>query len=98
MEEPIVMFILTIAGFVIATCFVIIGFFIARIVSDVKSNTANIGKNKGTIELVKQQQESDIEKIEKMTQLEIKVLSEKVGDLSTNVNRLVDLMVEQKKG
>jgi len=90
--------IISVMAGIIVVCFTIIGFFLSKIVSDVKSNTSNIGKNKGKIELVEQQQKSDTERIEKMTQLELKVLGERVGDLSDNINILVKAMIEDIKG
>lgn len=86
---------LTIAGTLIVILLAIIGFFIARLINDVKNNVAEIGKNKGRIELVEQQQKSDIQRIEETTQLEIKALSKEVGNLSDNVNNLVGILTEK---
>lgn len=71
----------------------IIGFFFKRTLlemkGDIKDNNEECAKNKGRIELVEQQQASDIKRIEQMTQLELKGLSENVGELTKNVNTLV---------
>ena len=48
-----------------------------------------VGKNKGKIELVQQQQMNDIKRIEERTRLELHTLTTNVGVLSDNVNELV---------
>ena len=94
--DPIVSLILGIAGAVILILLAVIGFFLARIVSDLKSNTTEIGKNKGRIELVEQQQANDMKRIEEVTQLELRTMSQGVADLTSNVNILVTALA--KKG
>jgi len=96
MEDQTVALILSIAGGTISLLLIIIGFFLSRLVSDVKSNTSEIGKNKGRIELVEQQQINDTKRIEELTQLELRVMSKSVTDLSNNVNTLVTALA--KKG
>lgn len=96
MEGQTVTLILSIAGGTISLLLLIIGFFMSRLVSDVKSNTSEIGKNKGRIELVEQQQINDTKRIEELTQLELRVMSKSVTDLSNNVNTLVTALA--KKG
>lgn len=86
---------LTISGTLIIILLSIIGFFIARLINDVKTNIENIGKNKGQIELVSQRQESDMQRIEKTTQLEISGLSKEVGVLSGSVNNLIVILTRQ---
>jgi hypothetical protein len=81
--------IISIAGFVITMLLGVIAFFISRIINDVKCVLEETGKNKGRIELVEQQQINDVKRIEQMTQMELKVMSEKVGNLADNVNMLV---------
>jgi hypothetical protein len=54
----------------------------------------NIGKNRGTIELVKQKQESDIERVDKTTQLELQNLTVQVGTLTTSVQQLVNIQLK----
>ena len=90
-----VKFILWLAAIVIGVLVTIVGFFIARIVTDVRNNTGHIGKNKGTIELVKQKQESDIERVEKTTQLELQQLSRNVGGLAESVQALVAIQMNK---
>jgi len=80
---------IAVAGSVILICFTIIGFFISRVISDVKSNTGNIGENKGRIDLVKQQQQNDIKRIEERTELEIQTMSKKIGELSSSIDLFV---------
>jgi hypothetical protein len=88
-------FVLTLSGAIIGILLAIVGFFLARIVSDVKSNSEGIGKNKGTIELVKQQQESDIKRIEETTQLELKQLTKEVSGLTKSVQTLVEVQMKK---
>lgn len=78
-----------IAGSLIMILLGIIGFFMSRLISDVKSVIEETGKNKGRIELVEQQHENDIKRIEQMTQFELKVMSEKVGELASSVKTLI---------
>jgi hypothetical protein len=89
-----------IAGFLIITMVGIIGFFLKRVLKelkdDVKKNNEENGKNKGRIELVEQQQIADTKRIEAMTQLELKVLSSSVRDLTNTVNAFVGALI--KKG
>ena len=54
-----------------------------------------IGKNKGRIELAEQQQINDTRRIEQMTQLELRVMSEKVGNLADNVNIFVAALAQR---
>jgi hypothetical protein len=70
----------------------IVGFFLFRVISDVRKNTENIGKNKGTIELVKQKQEDDTNRIEQTTQLEIRNLASQVKSTNENMDRVANLM------
>jgi len=89
---------LTVAGSVIILLLSILGFFLARVITDVKDNTTEIGKNKGRIELVEQQQINDTKRIEEMTQLELRVMSSKVGDLADNVNLFVTALAKKGLG
>lgn len=102
MDTATLWFIIGIAGTVILICFSIIAFFLSRIVSDVKTCVEENGKNKGRIELVEQQQANDVRRIEQMTQMEIKVMSGKIGDLSDNVKLMSEIfmqnMVNNKNG
>jgi len=81
--------IITIGASIIGLFFTIIGFFLKRLLSDLKDVIQETGKNKGKIELVQQQQMNDTKRMEAMTQLELKVLSENVSELTKNVNILV---------
>jgi t-SNARE complex subunit (syntaxin) len=87
--DPIIGLILGIAGGVVLLLMAVIGFFMARVVKDVKSNISEIGKNKGRIELVEQQQLNDIKRIEENTQLKLGVMSDSVTQLSSSVNTLI---------
>jgi uncharacterized protein YoxC len=89
MNSDTLMFVISIAGSVIGLSFVVIGFFLSRLVGDVRHCVEETGKNKGKIELVEQQQRNDTKRIEEMTQLELKQMSHSVNELSKNVNILV---------
>jgi hypothetical protein len=95
-EHQMVVLILSIAGSVILILMTILGWFLARVITDVRKNTEEIGKNKGRIELVEQQQINDTKRIEAMTQLELRNMSHSVNELSKNVNVLVTALA--KKG
>ena len=88
-------FVMSIAGALIIRLITVIGFFLSRIVSDVRANSTNIGRNKGQIELVDQQRKNDTRRIEETTQLEIRIMSKNVGELSTNVQTLVTMLAER---
>ena len=97
--------IIGVAGTIIMVLLTVIGFFLARIVSDVKSNTEKIGKNKGKIELVEQQQLNDVQRIEETTQLELQKFGEKINDLATlvstqseNTSNLIAILTKNAKG
>lgn len=96
MNHGTMTFILGIAGAALMIMFGVIGFFLRMIHGDMKKNIEDTGKNKGNIELIRQQQEADTKRIEAMTQLELKALSSNVSDLSKNVNILVTALA--KKG
>jgi len=89
MSNDTLIFIIGIAGSIISLSFIIIGFFLSRLVGDVRHCIEETGKNKGKIELVEQQQRNDTKRIEEMTQLELKQMSHSVNELSKNVNILV---------
>lgn len=89
MDSATLYFVLGIAGFALVSMLGVIGFFLRMLHTDMKKNIEDTGKNKGNIELIRQQQEADTKRIEAMTQLEIKQLSSHVSDLSKNVNNLV---------
>lgn len=96
--------ILGIEATVIGVLLAIVGFFLVRIIADVKNNTLNIGKNKGKIELVEQQQLNDVRRIEETTQLEIQKLGKEINNLATlvstqseNTNNLISILTKQAK-
>lgn len=88
--------IIIIGGSVIMILLTVIGFFLARLVGSVQTNSEHIGRNKGNIELVKQQQQNDVLRIEETTQQEIRHMAQNVGELSKSVNTLVTALA--KKG
>ena len=96
MDNSTLTFIVSVAGGIIGLSFVIIGFFLSRLVGDVKHTIEETGKNKGRIDLINQQQKNDTRRIEEMTQLELKLMSHNISELSKNVNTLVTALA--KKG
>ena len=96
MDSSTLTFIISIAGGIIGLSFVIIGFFLSRLVGDVRHAIEQTGRNKGRIELIDQQQKNDTRRIEEMTQLELKLMSHNVSELTKNVNTLVTALA--KKG
>jgi hypothetical protein len=89
MDPETAKFIISISGTLLLLLLSAIGFFISRLISDVKRTSIEVGKNKGKIELVQQQQMNDIKRIEERTRLELHTLTTNVGVLSDNVNELV---------
>lgn len=83
------------AGF-FSACIAIIAFFVKRVINDVKSNTGNIGKVKGKVELIEQQQENDIKRIEENTQLKLDQLTTSVQSLTDTVGTLVKVHIDKK--
>ncbi len=86
---------MTLAGIVITILLSIVGWFISRLISDVKDCISETGKNKGRIDLIAKQQENDVKRIENSTKLELQVLTKNVCKLSDNVNDLVLLLAEK---
>lgn len=82
-------------GSLLGLLLTVLGFFLKRIVSDVKQNVDEIGKLKGRIGLAEMQQLNDIKRIEENTQLELKIMSGNVGELSKNVNRFVEILINK---
>lgn len=87
--------VLTLAGVVITILLSIVGWFISRLIHDVRDCITETGKNKGRIDLLAKQQENDIRRIEDSTQQELQVLTKNVCKLSDNVNDLVLLLAEK---
>lgn len=86
---------LQIAGALILLLVGILGYFLRIVHSDVKSSLLESGKNKGRIELVQQQLNNDVKRIEQTTQLELKNLSENVRKLSESVQQLVEIQINR---
>jgi len=78
-----------ITTFVIGTAVLIIGYFLKIVHSDVRKNTEELGKLKGKIELVEQENRLKYQAIQEQTQLEIKMLAKNVSDLSNAVKELM---------
>ena len=73
----------------IGTAVVIIGYFLKIVHNDVRKNTEDLGKLKGKIELVEQENRLKYQAIQEQTQLEIKMLAKNVSDLSNAVKELM---------
>jgi hypothetical protein len=78
-----------ITTFIIGTAVVIIGYFLKIVHTDVRKNTEDLGKLKGKIELVEQENRLKYQAIQEQTQLEIKMLAKNVSDLSNAVKELM---------
>lgn len=87
--------VLGIAGVIIMLLVSILGYFLKVVHTDVKSAVVEAGKNKGRIELVEQQLNSDVKRIEQTTQLELRSLAENVNRLSASVEQLVQLYLNK---
>tara|TARA_Y100000389_G_C17065650_1_gene319472 strand:+ start:55 stop:339 length:285 start_codon:yes stop_codon:yes gene_type:complete len=90
MDETLLTTYSSIIGFMI----LVIGFFISRLIGDLKKVVEDTGKNKGRIDLVAKQQENDIKRIEERTTLELCNLSKNVKSLTENVNNLVSIIAQ----
>lgn len=97
MTNELLTFLLSIAGVIILMLFGILGYFIKLVHSDTKTAVEECGKNKGRIELVEQQLNSDVKRIEQTTQLELRNLAETVNRLSKSVEDLVQMQINKSK-
>lgn len=91
---------LTIALFVAGTILALFGFFLRTAYNDTRKDieilinsqsksSEEIGKLKGKIELVQQENQLKYQAIQELTQLEIKNLAKHVGELSDAVKALI---------
>ncbi len=85
---------LTLASLVITILLTVVGFFLTRLINDVKHCILQTGKNKGNIQLIAKQQENDIKRIEDATQTELRILTKNVCNLADNVQNLVVMLAE----
>ena len=85
---------ITLASLVITILLAIVGFFLTRLINDVKHCILQTGRNKGSIELIAKQQENDIKRIEDATQYELKTLTKNICALSDSVQQLVVMLAE----
>lgn len=86
---------LEISGFLIMLLLGILGYFLKVVHGDVKTAVLETGKNKGRIELVEQQLNSDVKRIEQYTQLELRNLAQNVNRLSASVEQLVEIHIKR---
>lgn len=82
--------------------FSIIGYFLKQVHTDLKKVRDDLqkvvtenGKNRGRIELVEQESRLKLQRIEEVTQTEIKHLAEQVSELTLQVRRLIELNTRQ---
>jgi uncharacterized protein YjgD (DUF1641 family) len=97
MTNEILNIILTISGAIIITLIATIGYFLRIIHSDTKKAIEEVGKNKGRIELVEQQLNNDVKRLEQTTQLELRNLADTVNKLSNSVEQLVQIQINIAK-
>ena len=92
--------IMTIALFIAGTIFTIFGFFLRTAYNDTRKDIEllitndtkafeELGKLKGKIELVQQENQLKYQAIQELTQLEIKNLAKNVSELSDAVKALI---------
>lgn len=75
----------------------IIGYFLKIVHGDVRKSTEDMGKLKGKIELVEQENRLKYQLIQETTQQEIKNMAVKIGELSDTVHELVRHQINQKR-
>lgn len=92
----IVATLLTVAGALITILVATLSYFLKIVHKDVKDAVIEAGKNKGRIELVEQQLNSDVKRIEQYTQLELRNLAQNVNRLSASVEQLVEIQLKSK--
>jgi len=66
-----------------------------KVREDLQKVVTENGKNRGRIELVEQENRLKLQRIEEVTQTEIKHLAEQVTELTTQVRRLIELNTRQ---
>ena len=92
--------IMTIALFIAGTIFTLVGFFLRTAYNDTRKDIEllilndtrafeELGKLKGKIELVQQENQLKYQAIQELTQLEIKNLAKNVSELSDAVKALI---------
>ncbi len=91
--EPVTL--LEIAGALIVLLLGILGYFLKIVHTDVQNSILEAGRNKGRIELVEQQLNSDVKRIEQYTQLELRNLAQNVNRLSASVEQLVQMQLNK---
>jgi len=96
MSTELLYLLLGIAGAIIMILFGIIGYFLKIVHADAKKAVEDCGKNKGKIELLNQKIESDVTRIEELTQLELRTLTKNVGELSDSVKLLVEFHLKSQ--
>lgn len=87
---------------IFSVIFSIIGYFLKQVHTDLKKVRDDLqkvftenGKNRGRIELVEQENRLKLQRIEEVTQTEIKHLAEQVSELTLQVRRLIELSTRQ---
>jgi hypothetical protein len=88
MDQKTLYFVLTIAGTIISLLLIVLGFFLVRIVNDVRFCVIENGKNKGRIENLQTQQQNDVQRIDEVVELQLSHLAENMTGLTSNVQAL----------
>lgn len=83
------------SGSIITLLLSIVGFFLHRVVNDLKKYIEMTLENRSRIDLVEQQQKNDIKRIEERTQIELQQLTKNVNALSKNVHDLILKITER---
>ena len=96
MTKDVYIFFLGLSGSIMLMLFAIIGYFLKIVHNDAKKAVEDCGKNKGNLELLQLQLNSDVKRIEQTTQLELRNLAETVGKLSHSVEQLVQIQLTKK--
>lgn len=74
----------------------IIGYFLKIVHGDVRKSTEDMGKLKGKIELVEQENRLKYQGIQEITQQELKNMAQKIGELSDTVHELVRHQIKHR--
>ena len=96
MSKEVYTFLLGISGSLMLLLIAVIGYFLKIVHNDAKKAVEDCGKNKGNIELLQLQLNSDVKRIEQTTQLELRNLADTVGKLSHSVEQLVQIQLNKE--
>ena len=99
MTQETMTLVLSIAGFIIALCFTVIGFFLKILHGDVRCNTTETGRNKGRFDQLeiqlKNEKESRIKDIESSNQLTNQSIQQLTSEV-TKTNSMMQVFIEHQ--